>query len=74
MSEADTRSKLIDPRLHAAGWDEPRIQREFPYTRGRIRLVGEHTTRDQPQFIDYVLRDEAAWPDAGSRRGGALPG
>lgn len=59
MSEADTRSKLIDPRLHAARWDEPLIQREFPYKRGRIRLVGEHTARDQPQFVDYVLREQA---------------
>jgi type I restriction enzyme, R subunit len=58
MSEADTRSKLIDPRLYAAGWDEPRIRREFPYKRGSIRLVGEHPTRDHPQFVDYVLRDE----------------
>lgn len=58
MSEADTRSKLIDPKLHAAGWDEPLIQREFLYKRGRIRLVGEHTTRDNPLFLDYALRDK----------------
>lgn len=57
MSEADTRAKLIDPKLHAAGWDEQLIQREFPYRKGRIRLLGEHTTRDAPQFVDYVLRD-----------------
>jgi type I restriction enzyme R subunit len=56
MSEADTRSKLIDPKLYAASWDESRIQREFPYKRGRIRLVGEHTTRDNPLFVDYALR------------------
>src|SRR5438552_3879477 len=58
MSEADTRSKLIDPNLHAAHWDEPLIQREFPYKKGRIRLVGDQTTRDAPQFVDYVLRDQ----------------
>ena len=57
MSEADTRVKLIDPQLHAAGWSEPLIQRELPYKKGRVRLIGEHTTRDKPQFVDYVLRD-----------------
>jgi type I restriction enzyme R subunit len=57
MSEADTRAKLIDPRLHDGGWTEQLIQREFPYKRGRVRLIGEHTTRDAPQFVDYVLRD-----------------
>jgi len=56
MSEADTRAKLIDPRLRDAQWTEQLIQREFPYKRGRIRLIGEHTARDAPQFVDYVLR------------------
>jgi type I restriction enzyme R subunit len=58
MSEADTRSKLIDPKLHAGDWDESLIQREFPYKKGRVRLVGDHTTRDAPLFVDYVLRDK----------------
>jgi hypothetical protein len=29
-NEADTRAKLIDPRLHADGWDEKRIKRDHP--------------------------------------------
>lgn len=57
MSEADTRAKLIDPQLRAAGWAEPLITREFPYKRGRIRLIGEQTVRDSPVFVDYLLRD-----------------
>jgi type I site-specific restriction endonuclease len=28
LSESDTRSKLIDPALHAAGWTEDLIRRE----------------------------------------------
>src|SRR4051794_33412943 len=62
FSEADTRVKLIDPRLAAAGWSEALIQREFPYKRGRVRLIGEQTVRDQPQFVDYVLRDGPRGP------------
>lgn len=57
MSETDTPVKLIDPQLHAAAWDEPRITREYPYKRGRIRLIGDQTIRDTPQFVDYLLRD-----------------
>ena len=26
------------------------------YKRGRVRLIGEHTVRVRPQFVDYVLR------------------
>jgi type I restriction enzyme, R subunit len=57
LSEADTRAKLIDPRLHAAEWKEALIEREYAYQRGRIRLLGEQTVRDQPQFVDYLLRE-----------------
>ena len=28
LNEADTRAKLIDPALHARGWDEDLIKRE----------------------------------------------
>jgi type I restriction enzyme R subunit len=59
MNEADTRANLIDPKLLAAGWGQQLIQREFPYKKGRVRLIGEHTTRDAPQFVDYALRDRA---------------
>ena len=56
LSEADTRSKLIDPKLLIAGWAEELIQREYPYKRGRVRMVGDIPVRDTPQFVDYVLR------------------
>ncbi len=56
LSESDTRSKLIDPNLFAAGWAEALIEREYPYKRGRVRLLGDEPVRDSPQFVDYVLR------------------
>ena len=37
-NEADTRAKLIDPRLHAAGWDEKRIKRDHPFTKADYLL------------------------------------
>ncbi|MCC4907756.1 DEAD/DEAH box helicase family protein [Microbacterium sp. cx-59] len=62
LNEADTRAKLIDPRLLADGWSEVLIEREYTYRRGRVRLVGEQSIRDRPQFCDYVLRDGARGP------------
>src|SRR3989442_14609811 len=47
LNEADTRAKLIDPKLKAAGWGESQIEREHyfqkgrAFTAGRIYLVGE---------------------------------
>jgi len=48
FNEAETRAKLIDPKLRAAGWDETRIRREFYYTPGRVYLVGDEHRRTMP--------------------------
>jgi len=61
-NEADTRAKFIDPKLHAAGWDEERIKREHYFTKGQIYLVGDKARRRQPLKADYVLRYNAALP------------
>jgi type I restriction enzyme R subunit len=61
-NEADTRAKLIDPRLKLAGWGEGQIEREHYFvkgrtiTNGRIYLVGETSRRRQPRRVDYLLR------------------
>ena len=61
-NEADTRAKLIDPALHAAGWDEDRISREYYFTKGQVYLVGDQARRRQPLKADYLLRYGAALP------------
>ena len=53
LSEADTRVKLIDPKLDAAGWKEDRITREYPITNGKI--IDAKGNRESPKFADYVL-------------------
>jgi len=58
LSERETRVQLIDPKLAAAGWDASLVEEEYRYRPGRLRLLGEQTVRDEPQFIDYVLRAE----------------
>jgi len=57
-NEKDTRLELIDPLLAAAGWSTDLIEEEYSFRPGRLRLLGEQTVRDEPQFVDYVLRDE----------------
>jgi type I restriction enzyme R subunit len=52
-NESDTRAKLIDPALHAAGWNEDNILREYFFTDGR-KLPGNK--RATPQMADYLLR------------------
>lgn len=58
MNERETREQLIDPLLADAGWTPALIEEEYVYRAGRLRLLGEQTVRDEPQFIDYVLRAE----------------
>jgi type I restriction enzyme R subunit len=55
LSEADTRSKLIDPAVASVGWHEDLIRREVQVTQGRLYLVGNETHRRKPLWADYVL-------------------
>lgn len=52
-SEADTRSKFIDPKLYAQGWKEEYIVRERSFTDGRKLPGGK---RSAPLFLDYLLK------------------
>jgi type I restriction enzyme R subunit len=62
LNEADTRAKLIDPKLKAALWGESQIEREHYFvkgkaiTGGRIYLIGEESRRREPLRVDYLLR------------------
>ena len=59
LNEADTRAKLIDPKLHESGWTEDAIQREYyltPTTGGRVVLEGNVERRERPKKADYLLR------------------
>jgi type I restriction enzyme, R subunit len=54
MSEADTRAKLIDPAIHARGWNEELIKREE--SAGTVEIVAGKARRKSKGRIDYVLR------------------
>jgi type I restriction enzyme, R subunit len=80
-NEADTRSKLIDPALHGAGWTEDLINREHVITKGRLFLVGDHVHQETGLRADYLLshggiplavveaKDEDHAPGAGLQQG-----
>ncbi len=52
-SEADTRSKFIDPKLYEQWWIESHIVRERSFTDGRKLPWGK---RAAPLFLDYLLK------------------
>ena len=54
FTEADTRAKLIDPKLYQRDWTEAHIRRE--QTAGTIELTEDGAERLAPGRIDYVLR------------------
>jgi type I restriction enzyme R subunit len=54
LSEADTRAKLIDPRLHACGWTEDLIKREE--TAGAIEVIDGKAQKKAKGRVDYTLR------------------
>jgi len=55
LNEADTRAKLITPKLYQSGWNEGRLRREIPITDGRIYLVGDMHRRGKRKVVDYLL-------------------
>ncbi|MGY4707505.1 EcoAI/FtnUII family type I restriction enzme subunit R [Candidatus Bipolaricaulota sp. J31] len=70
MNEADTRARLVEPRLKASGWTDQQVTREFYYQRdvrytpGKIILVGDRTRRGKGRKVDYLLRLTSGFPIA----------
>jgi type I restriction enzyme R subunit len=64
MNEADTRSKLIDPMIKAARWQENQIQREYKVSAGRIHFDGKKGKRERAKSADYLLRYRPSVPIA----------
>jgi len=61
LNEADTRTQLIDPVLHARGWTEDLIRREE--TLGTVEIVDGRPCRQTHGRTDYTLRIKVT-PDA----------
>ncbi|AWG70732.1 MULTISPECIES: DEAD/DEAH box helicase family protein [Mycobacteroides] len=58
LNEKETRLQLVAPKLAASGWNSGLVDEEYMYRPGKLRLLGDQTVRDEPQFVDYVLRAE----------------
>jgi type I restriction enzyme, R subunit len=56
LSESDICAKFITPAIVTAGWGElTQIRREVSFTKGRIIVRGNLTTRGKPMRADYIL-------------------
>lgn len=70
LNEAETRARLVEPKLRAAGWTDKEVSREFyynanhQYTPGKIILVGDRVQRGKPKRVDYLLRYTDGFPIA----------
>lgn len=70
LNEAETRARLVDPKLKAAGWTDREVNREFWYSTnylyapGKILLVGDKARRGKPKRVDYLLRYTDGFPIA----------
>ena len=70
LNEFETRVRLIEPKLEAAGWTNKEISREFyynanyQYAPGKIILVGDRVQRGKPKRVDYLLRYTDGFPIA----------
>jgi len=62
LNEAETRAKLIDPKLHESGWSEELIRREVKITEGRI--IDDYGNRKPALRPDYILFLERNFPIA----------
>ncbi len=62
LNEAETRAKLVDPKLHESGWSEGLIRREVNITEGRI--IDDYGNRKPPLRPDYILFLERHFPIA----------
>jgi len=54
LNETETRTQLIDPAIHARGWNEDLIKREE--TLGTIEIVDGQPRRQTHGRTDYTLR------------------
>ncbi|HIQ00355.1 TPA: DEAD/DEAH box helicase [Candidatus Bipolaricaulota bacterium] len=70
MNEADTRARLVDPKLKVAGWTDQHVTREFYYQKdvhyvpGKIILAGTQIRRGKRRKVDYLLRLTDGFPIA----------
>ena len=55
LTEADIRSKFIDPAINAKGWTEDMILREKYITDGRVIFNGSVHARKEGKKPDYIL-------------------
>ncbi len=64
LTEADIRSKYIDPAILSKGWTEDKIRREYYFTDGRVIFDGNYHDRKEGKKADYLLFRKSNMPIA----------
>jgi type I restriction enzyme, R subunit len=66
INETDTCRKYVEPKLDAAGWNEPphSYTEQVYFTDGRILVRGSHVRRKPGRKADYLLRLTRDFPIA----------
>lgn len=64
MNEADTRSRLVDPKIKSSDWEDRNILREFQITAGKVNIFGDQVVREDKKIADYLLMHNEAFPIA----------
>lgn len=63
LSERDICSKFITPALVSANWDPMnQIREEVSFTKGRVIVRGQLSTRGEPKRADYILYHKPGIP------------
>jgi type I restriction enzyme, R subunit len=63
LSERDICSKFITPALVSANWDlMSQIREEVSFTKGRVIVRGQLSTRGEPKRADYILYHKPGIP------------
>lgn len=57
FNEEETKLFLITPKLQELQWIRPdRVNMEYYFTKGKIKITGDHVDKGKPKKADYLLK------------------
>lgn len=68
LNEAETRAKLIDPKIKASGWGESLIEREHFFIKGRRKRMNRESRKQLPDEFVYRPTDKSYLAEIGRMR------
>lgn len=62
LSEEDVKNRYITPAIQRSGWKVTDYRMEYPYTDGKISVIGNVTRQNSRKKIDYLLNYRENYP------------